>query len=157
MAIRYTGKCQCGEVSYEICGEPLTLYICHCKECQKQSSSAFGMSLTVPRQALVILTGKPKTWVRKSDSGSTVTCLFCENCGTRLFHDRSYNQETINVKAGTLDDTSWLQPIGNMWTRSAQPWVNISKDMLNFEEQPEDVSQLWERWAQQVILSNKQT
>jgi hypothetical protein len=142
----YTGGCQCGKIRYEIQGEPLTLYLCHCKECQKQSSSAFGMSLTVPRDAVVLVQGEPKAWTRGADSGREVTCLFCDRCGTRLFHKRTYSKETINVKAGTLDDTSWLRPVGNIWTRSAQPWVSISDQMLNYEGQPEDVQPLWEKW-----------
>ncbi len=147
MNTSYTGGCQCGEVQFEIRAEPLTLYLCHCKECQKQSSSAFGMSLTIPQTALIILQGKPKTWTRRSDSGGSVTCSFCENCGTRLFHERSYNQETLNVKAGTLDDTTKLHPVGNLWTRSAQPWGSISEKMLNFEGQPKDIHPLWEEWT----------
>lgn len=148
MNLPYTGGCQCGEIRYEIRAQPLTLYLCHCKECQKQSSSAFGMSLTVSRDAVVVTQGQPKVWTRKADSGREVKNIFCGNCGTRLFHDRAYNPNTINVKAGTLDDTSHLRPVGNIWTRSAQPWVTISDDMLNYEGQPDDVHLLWERWKQ---------
>ncbi|MBW4535755.1 MAG: GFA family protein [Pleurocapsa minor HA4230-MV1] len=64
MTAPYTGGCQCGQIRYEIQAEPLTLYACHCKECQKQSSSAFGMSMPVPRDAVVILQGQPKQWKR---------------------------------------------------------------------------------------------
>jgi hypothetical protein len=148
MNIPFTGSCQCGQVRYEVSAKPLTLYLCHCKECQKQSSSAFGMSLTVPRNALTILEGEVKTWTREVNSDREVACLFCGNCGTRLFHDRAYSKETINIKAGTLDDTSWLEPIGNVWTKSAQPWVNISEKLLNYEGQPDEVNALWERWDQ---------
>jgi hypothetical protein len=88
----YTGGCQCRQIRYEIRAEPLTLYLCHCQECQKQSSSAFGMSLTVPRDAVVIIQGQPKAWTRKADSGREVTCLFCGDCGTRLFHERTYSE-----------------------------------------------------------------
>jgi hypothetical protein len=73
----YTGGCQCGQIRYEIRAEPLTLYVCHCQECQKQSSSAFGMSMPVPRDAVVILQGQPKQWQRVSDSGRDVICFFC--------------------------------------------------------------------------------
>ena len=40
-----TGGCQCGAVRYAISAAPLRLIACHCRECQKQSASAFGMSL----------------------------------------------------------------------------------------------------------------
>ncbi len=149
MNLPYTGGCQCGEIRYEIHAQPLTLYLCHCKECQKQSSSAFGMSLTVLRDAVVITQGQPKAWTRKADSGREVKNIFCGNCGTRLFHERAYSSGTINVKAGTLNDTSNLHPVGNLWTRSAQPWVAICDQMLNYEGQPDDVHLLWDRWKQQ--------
>ncbi|WP_348252710.1 GFA family protein [Trichocoleus desertorum] len=105
---------------YEIRAEPLTLYACHCKECPKQSSSAFGLSMPVPRAAVVILQGQPKQWQRVSDSGREVSCLFCGERGTRLFHNPARNAKITNVKAGTLDDTSWLKPVGNLWTQSSQ-------------------------------------
>jgi hypothetical protein len=149
VSLPYTGGCQCGQIRYEIRAQALTLYVCHCKECQKQSSSAFGMSLTVPRDAVVIIHGQPKAWIRKADSGREVKNLFCGDCGTRLFHERTYSPNTINVKAGTLDDTSWLHPVGNLWTRNAQPWVIISDQLLNYDRQPEDVRPLWEKWKQQ--------
>jgi hypothetical protein len=107
------------------------------------------MSLTVKRDAVVVTQGQPKAWMRTADSGREVNCLFCGDCGTRLFHDRTYSAETINVKAGTLDDTSWLRPVGNIWTGSAQSWVAIAPEMLNYEGQPEDVRPLWQKWKQQ--------
>jgi hypothetical protein len=35
-----TGGCQCGVLRYVVTAEPLALYVCHCRECQKQSASA---------------------------------------------------------------------------------------------------------------------
>ena len=112
MAGPITGGCQCGAVRYELSADPLGLYACHCTECQKQSSSAFGMSMPVARDGFRVVKGEPKTWVRASDSGRTVTCHFCGDCGTRLFHERAPG--FLNVKAGTLDDTSGLRPVGNL-------------------------------------------
>jgi hypothetical protein len=146
MTAPYTGGCQCGQIRYQIQAEPLTLYACHCQECQKQSSSAFGMSMPVPRDAVVILRGQPKQWKRVSDSGREVTCLFCEECGTRLFHNPARNSQITNVKPGTLDDTSWLKPVGNLWTQRSQKWVVLSEQMLNYEAQPSDFAELFEQF-----------
>lgn len=146
MTAPYTGGCQCGQIRYEIRAEPLTLYACHCKECQKQSSSAFGMSMPIPSEALMILQGQPKQWKRIAESGSEVSCWFCEVCGTRLFHAPARNPKIVNIKPGTLDDTSWLKPVGNLWTRSSQKWVTLNEQMLNYEAQPSDFTQLLERF-----------
>jgi hypothetical protein len=150
MTISYTGGCQCRQIRYEILAKPLTLYVCHCKECQKQSSSAFGMSMPVPRDAVVILQGQPKQWKRNSDSGREVICLFCEVCGTRLFHNPSRNPKITNVKPGTLDDTSWLKPVGNLWTQSSQKWVALDEQMLSYDAQPGDFTALFERFQYDI-------
>ena len=156
MTVRCSGGCQCGAIRYEIRAEPLTLYVCHCRECQKQSSSAFGMSMTVPREAIVLLQGQPKQWTRLADSGREVTCLFCETCGTRLFHNPARNPQITNVKPGTLDDTSQLQPIGNLWTASAQKWVVISEQMQNYLGQPDSQTALHDRWRNRTAdLNNR--
>ena len=42
------GGCQCGAIGFASLGPALQLYICHCRECRKQSASAFGMSFRVP-------------------------------------------------------------------------------------------------------------
>lgn len=142
-----TGGCQCGHVRYEITGRPLTFYACHCTECQKQSSSAFGLSMTVRRNETRIIGGPMKTWERPADSGSRLTCHFCPECGVRLFHARSGTNDIWNLKAGTLDDTSWLQPAGHIWTGSAQKWVHIPDHTLNYAAQPESKAALEQAWA----------
>ena len=82
----YAGGCQCGAIRYEIVGDPLTLYCCHCTECQKQSASAFGMSLWVRRDEFVLSGAQPQYWGRGTDLGRRVVCAFCSQCGSRLFH-----------------------------------------------------------------------
>ena len=147
MSMPYTGGCQCGRIRYQLLAEPLTLYVCHCTECQKQSSSAFGMSMTVPREALIITHGDPKEWRRTGDSDREVVCFFCGNCGTRLFHQPQRNPNITNLKPGTLDNTSWLQPVGHVWTRSAQPWFTIPEGTLHEEKQPADFSEFFQRFT----------
>jgi len=81
-------------------------------------------------------------WGRKADSGNTMQCAFCPDCGTRLYHLPSQNQNIVNIKPGSLGDTSWLNPVGNVWTKSAQPWVKTSSTDMNFDAQPESTEPL---------------
>ena len=42
-------RCQCGAVRFRTPIEkPLALYVCHCSECRRQASSAFGTSAIFP-------------------------------------------------------------------------------------------------------------
>ena len=43
-----TGRCQCGEVRYEVDGEPLRVGLCHCTDCRQTSGSAFTMYAVWP-------------------------------------------------------------------------------------------------------------
>lgn len=141
------GGCQCGAIRYAVkLSEALTLYRCHCRECQKQASSAFGMSMILPAEAFAITQGSPKSWSRSADSGRSVECFFCEGCGSRLFHKSPSRPGKINLKPGTLDDPRRLQPIGDLWTDSRQAWVTLLPEGLAYAGQPEDFDALTLRY-----------
>jgi hypothetical protein len=131
------GGCQCGAVRYAIHGEPVWLAVCHCKECQRQSGSAFGMSLIVRKGQFVLQQGQLKHFTRTSDSNRPVVCAFCPECGTRIYHEPRYLEGVVNVKPGTLDDTSWLQPNLHAWTARKQPWLKLEEGLPAFDQQPE--------------------
>ena len=99
-----TGGCQCGAVRYEISSPPVELYVCHCRECQKRSSSAFGISAIFRRVDFRLTQGAVKSWARPTDTGRRLRCVFCPDCGSRLWHEReSEVLPTISVKGGSLD------------------------------------------------------
>ena len=54
----------------------------------------------------------------------------------RLYGERDGRPETVSLRAGTLDDTSWLVPVAHFFTRSAQPWVQPAPGAQCFETQP---------------------
>jgi len=149
MRLPLTGGCQCGGVRYEISVPPLTLYACHCTECQRQSGGAFSLSMVVPRDAVAFVAGTPSEWVRRLESGRTIRCLFCGTCGVRLIHHPERIPTMSIAKPGTLDDTTWLDPVGHIWTASAERWFTISDDKVNYEAQPPDLSRLIEAWRAQ--------
>ncbi len=94
------------------------------------------MSLVVPADSLVMTAGKPKTFTRIADSGGSVECGFCPSCGTRIYHDPERMKGTVNIKPGTLDDTSWLVPNMQVWTRRKQSWVVLPEGTPSFDSQP---------------------
>jgi hypothetical protein len=131
------GGCQCDAVRYELTGPPLRVVVCHCKECQRQSGSAFGMSVAVRENDFRLLRGAPKRFVRKTDSGRELECFFCPDCGTRIYHKPQGIGPVLNVKPGTLDDTTWLEPTLHAWIARKQRWVEIPTDLQAFETQPQ--------------------
>ena len=136
MPAPYSGGCACGTLRYTINAEPLVSYCCHCTECQKRTSSAFGLNLQVTADELRIDRGTPKERHRRADSGNDMTILFCGDCGTSLFSLSTARPAIRVVYAGTLDDPGWLPVKLNIWTKSALPWVHMDPVIDRIEGQP---------------------
>ena len=139
----FTGGCQCGAVRYRITADNLTCYACHCRECQKQSASAFGISVPVFVASLEI-EGDLGMWRRPTESGSHTDCHFCMACGTRLYHAGANRPGMVTIKGGSLDDAAELSPVAHIWTKSRQDWLALPEGVPQWAKQP--VSQ--EEWMQ---------
>jgi len=131
-----TGGCQCGACRYRADGRPVALYICHCTECQRQSASAFGISLIIRAQDFVLLAGAPRVWERPTNSGGRLACAYCPDCGTRLHHRRSAGPEFLSLKGGTLDEPLDLSPAIHIWTARALPGVIIPAETESWPGEP---------------------
>jgi hypothetical protein len=129
------GGCQCGAVRYAIAGAPGRLFVCHCRECQRQSGSAFGMSLIVRREAFAVTQGETRDWSRNADSGRTMSCHFCAVCGSRLWHARE-GIETFSVKAGSLDVPADVSRAIHIWTSRKVPGLILPQDAEQHVKEP---------------------
>lgn len=130
-----TGGCLCGQIRYELNADPLMCVTCHCKNCQRQAGSALSIIIGVPENSLRI-EGTVKTYNDTGDSGATVRRQFCENCGSPVFTRVESPPGVMFIKAGTLDDTSALQPTFHCYTKSKQDWLELG-DLPGFETVPE--------------------
>jgi hypothetical protein len=117
------GRCMCGSVSYSCDAEPIVTALCHCKECQRQTGTAFSIVVGVPDDALRV-DGELATVTTVAEaSGGATERSFCPACGSPIVSRSPGTPGVAYLKAGTLEDTSWLEPQAEVWGRSAQPWV----------------------------------
>ena len=144
----FTGQCQCGAIRYRVTGTSATLFACHCTECQKQSSSAFGMALWIRHPVVTLLAGSCNTWIRRLPSGKAMECSFCPTCGSRLFHQVLGQSLYMSVKPGTLDNANHLPLSGHIWTSSKQRWVALTDSALQYPQNPPDFEALMLAWTE---------
>ncbi|MEW6271810.1 MAG: GFA family protein [Thermodesulfobacteriota bacterium] len=142
------GGCQCGALRYEIRNPPLMVYNCHCTNCRRIGGGAFSTPVTVVEADFAFTAGEPRTFEWTSDAGNRRLGWFCGACGSRIAHGQIPSSGVLSVRSGTLDDTSWVEPVGDIWTRSAQPWA-LSGDRLRSEQQPTDYAPFVERFRRQ--------
>ncbi len=130
------GGCLCGAVRFQLAADPVMTAICHCTHCQRQSGGAFSVNIGIPRGSLKFTAGATATFEDKGDSGLPVHRHFCARCGSPIVSVVEATPDLDWVKAGTLDDTSWVKPQVAVWCQSAQPWVSLPATIAQFAQSP---------------------
>jgi len=148
-----TGGCPCGAVRFAVSEMPYLAYACHCTNCQRASGSAFALNMPVATRAFEITQGQPKGSRRVGPSGVPGIFWFCSDCGGRIYGERTSEPDIRTLRAGTLDDTSWVTPIAHLFMRSAQPWERFdAAGATCFETGPDDFIPLVESWRKRYGL-----
>ena len=67
------------------------------------SPSALSHTMRGLEERLGLTQGAVKSWTRPTDTGRRLRCVFCPDCGSRLWHEReSEVLPTISVKGGAV-------------------------------------------------------
>ena len=121
-----TGRCLCGEVTYELAGELIATAVCHCDHCQRQGGGAFSVNL-VAHESQLTVSGDLATYEETGERGDAVYVRrrFCGSCGSPIVSELVHPAGVVAVKAGTLDDKSTVQPTVEVWCVDRQPWVTL--------------------------------
>lgn len=126
------GGCNCGAVRYRIAGDPVAVAQCHCRNCQRQSGSAFSLNLLV-RASAAEIAGILTTYEdRDTESGRPVLRKFCGTCGSPIVSVPTPGNGMLIVKAGTLDDPAAVTPRVSVWTDTRLPWVALPEAQRTF-------------------------
>jgi hypothetical protein len=134
-----TGGCLCGAVRFRVTAEPLVAYYCHCTKCQKNTSSAFVTSATVPIGAFQFTKGKPRAY----ESSPGIVRLFCGDCGTPLGLRAMADPKLTTFRLGCLDDPNAVKPEFHLHTSSQISWCQIADDLPHYPRSAPKVDSLW--------------
>lgn len=117
------GRCLCGAISYLCDADPVLTGVCHCRDCQRQTGTAASVVVAVPAGSLRI-TGDTLTSFTTvgEEHGTSTNRHFCGACGSPIVSRVDAMPDIEFIKAGTLDDASWVEPTVEFFTRSAHPW-----------------------------------
>jgi hypothetical protein len=130
-----TGGCLCGRVRYTLTGDPAFSGICHCRNCQRYTGSAFEPVVAYPDDA-VSVQGELKRYQDTGDSGKPVYRNFCPNCGSGIMAEAEALPGLKIILVGGFDDTSVYQPTMEIYCSSAQPWVHAGGERQQFPKMP---------------------
>ncbi len=132
-----TGGCLCGNVKYELERDAVLNAIhCHCLDCQKSTGSGKATIVVIPEDSLT-LQGALKYYSVVGTDGATIERGFCDNCGSPIVSAAigPADWEGIKfIKAGSLDDSSWVSVGMNIWNSTARHWDEVKEGLPTFEQ-----------------------
>jgi hypothetical protein len=135
MTALHQGGCRCGAVHYTCAAPALDTKICHCRDCQYASGTAFSSIAYFPRAA-VSFSGEVKGYSVKGSAGLTVTRFFCPTCGSPIYSELAEMPDLVFIKTGSLDHPNAVQPSGHMWWKSRTDWPQLCDDLEKLPENP---------------------
>jgi hypothetical protein len=75
-----TIQCHCGAVKFELTGDPVAQFYCHCDDCQLVHSAAYVPIAMYKAEQVRPISGTPTKWKLKNNPRT-----MCPGCGTRMF------------------------------------------------------------------------
>jgi hypothetical protein len=130
-----SGGCACGSIRYVCNAAPVAMLSCHCRDCQRSSGAPFASGIVV-RVADTEIFGVPATYSVRGSSGGSTTRSFCIRCGSPLFTRGELVPDLMSVRFSSLDEQAGFRPVVDIWTSSAQPWVQLDPDVSHYPHSP---------------------
>jgi hypothetical protein len=135
-----TGGCFCRAITYRAEIDENYVGLCHCRDCQLFSGSAFRTAAFVEPGKFEFLTGTPKHFEKTAGSGKVRTMAFCGDCGSHLCSlpsEASDSGAFISLRVASADQFDQLKPVFEVFCKSQVDWLPTLAGTRRFEEMPE--------------------
>ena len=124
-------QCQCGALRVDAEGEPDSVVVCSCTDCQRRSGSAFAEGAYYGRDKLRF-SGEAREFVRSTQSGHVFHTFFCPSCGTSLYFFSSRDVDRVGLAVGAFADPAFPTPHRSVFDESKHKWITLPPDMPGF-------------------------
>lgn len=119
-----TGNCLCGEITWELTAEPLSVTNCFCKMCRKTHGTAFATYSYVRHGDLHWLSGEED--IARYRSSDFLARVFCPGCGS-VVPESDADGSGWYVPTGCHDDGP--KPSSNIFVASKAAWHDITNGL----------------------------
>ena len=128
------GECLCGAVKYELEDRFKAFYLCHCKQCQQLTGSAFASNIFTDPENIKWLEGKCRVSVYEHPTRE-FSKAFCNSCGSAVpFINKS--GKSLIVPAGSLSGNPSIVPQANIFGSERACWLSEGLKIEIFDEFP---------------------
>ena len=128
-----SGGCACGQLRYRLSSPPMFVHCCHCRDCQRQTGSAFVLNALIETTRIERFSGDTDAVPVPTDSGRPHVIHRCPSCQTAVWSHYAGGPKLAFVRIGTLDEPAALPPDVHIYTRSKLPWIALPAGVPAFE------------------------
>ncbi|MGN6818414.1 MAG: GFA family protein [Sphingomonas sp.] len=130
-----TARCHCGALEVACQGEPRKVSLCHCRQCQRRTGSAFSVAAFFMREQ-VSVRGPTASFARPSASGFDVDFHFCPTCGSNLLWYPARLPALVGVAFGGFADPDFPMPEQAVWAEEGHDWVGLPEEVARHARNP---------------------
>lgn len=113
------GSCLCGKVGIEVSEPALITMACHCRGCQKLTSSAFSLCASIPTSGFRTTGIEPVVGALHGDTRH----LYCPHCKTWLYSLPAGVESYVNLHPTLFDHVEWLFPFAEVHAAEKLAWA----------------------------------
>ena len=117
-------QCHCDSLRAITSGEPLSVGMCHCKQCQRRTG-AIASSVAAFAKDQVTIEGHTKVFERYGQSGRKVRFYFCPHCGTSLYWEADARPDFYILAVGAFADANFPPPSVSIFEESKHTWLQL--------------------------------
>ena len=129
------GSCLCGDMAYEIEGEPIRMQSCHCQRCRRSKGAAHATNIFYKASQFRWTRGEALLAEYKLPEARFSTSAFCRQCGA-VMPRVSRERDMAVIAAGSLDTDAPLRSQRHIFTSYKASWFEITDTAPQFPEGP---------------------
>ncbi len=127
-------RCNCGDLTIRVDGDPEIVAACHCEFCQRYTGSVLGVSAYFTDDKVIEITGERTCYERKQDGGSMLHYYFCPVCGAGAHWTTEWHLGHTGIAAGAFFDPMFPKPNWAGMTKHAPSWITLGPDIQHFRD-----------------------
>lgn len=128
----HEGHCLCGNIRYQVAGDPLWSGHCHCGTCRRNTGSAIASFVGFKRDQFALTSGELKAYA----SSPGASRLFCADCGTPVAFESTRYPGEIHLFLGTLAAPENYPPQFHVHCRERLSWLDVQDGAKRFDTAP---------------------
>ena len=136
-----TGECYCGSVKYQVDGDLIRMYCCHCATCRKVTGASFSTTAVVDPKLFSVVEGQEH--VVEAPQGPHAR-RHCGKCHCWVYSVSEPFPAVMFLPCGTLTSTPQRTIDYHVFYSQRAGWTDVQDDIPKYDEMlPEEELARW--------------